>query len=94
MSISVVNGYLCTSCNDVAKAKKGENPHPPPGSDGNDGKGGVSGANGASPFDRPAVTFGGSLSALLTNAVDPAAASQPSAEVSQRTVTNAVDLLV
>ena len=94
MSISVVNGYLCTSCNDVAKAKKGENPHPPPGGDGKAGKDGVSGAHGTSPFDGPAVTFGGSLNALLANAVDPAAAAQPSAEVSQRTVTNTVDLLV
>ena len=93
MSISVVNGYLCTSCNDVAKAKKGENPHPPPGSD-KDGKDGVNNASETSPFDGPAVTFGGSLSALPTNAVDPVAASGPSAEVSPRTVANAVDLLV
>jgi len=94
MSISVVNGYLCTSCDDVAKAKKGENPHPPPGGDGTDGKGGVNGTPAKSPFDGPAVTFGGSLGTLLANAVDPAAASQSSAEVSPRTVTNAVDLLV
>jgi len=92
MSISVVNGYLCTSCNDVAKAKKGENPHPPPGSDA-DGKDGANGASSKSPFDGPAVTFGGSLSASLAKAVDPVAASQPSAEVPQRTIANAVDLL-
>lgn len=26
MSISIVNGYVCASCADVAKAKRGENP--------------------------------------------------------------------
>jgi len=93
MSISVVNGYLCTSCDDVAKAKKGENPHPPPGSE-TDGKDGVSRASEKSPFDGPSVTFGGSLSALPANAVAPVAAARAAAEVSQWTVTNAVDLLV
>ena len=87
MSISVVNGYLCTSCDDVAKAKKGENPHPPPGtSDGKDGKG-------ASPFEGPAVTFGGALE-VFASALDPVAASQQSDEVSRRTVTGNVNLLV
>jgi hypothetical protein len=28
MAISFVNGYVCTSCSDVSKAKQGENPHP------------------------------------------------------------------
>ena len=91
MSISVVNGYLCTSCNDVAKAKKGENPHPPPGtSDSKDGKGGP---DSVSPFDGPAVTFGGALSALSANAIDPIAKPRQSDKVSQRTVAGAVDLL-
>lgn len=26
MSISIVNGYVCASCADVAKARRGENP--------------------------------------------------------------------
>ena len=28
MAISIVNGFVCTSSCDVAKAKKGEDPHP------------------------------------------------------------------
>ena len=54
MAISVVNGYVCTSSCDVAKAKKGEDPHPA-----------THAANGESRDDAtsrgPAVLFGGSL---------------------------------
>jgi hypothetical protein len=55
MAVSVVNGYVCTSSCDVAKAKKGEDPHPA-----------IHAANGE-PQDGavdhgPAVLFGGSLS--------------------------------
>jgi len=92
MSISVVNGYLCTSCNDVAKAKKGENPHPPPGSD--DGQEGKNGPAGASPFDGPAVIFGGALGTLFASAVDPVGSAQGSNEVSPRMTGGTVDLLV
>ena len=50
MAVSVVNGYVCTSSCDVAKARKGEDPHPANGVP----QGGAS--------DRgPAVVFGGSL---------------------------------
>jgi hypothetical protein len=92
MSISVVNGYVCTSCDDVAKAKKGENPHPPPGSD--DGQDGKNGPVGASSFDGPAVTFGGVLGALFANAIDPVGAARAPDEVSQRITGGGVDLLV
>jgi hypothetical protein len=92
MGISVVNGYLCTSCNDVAKAKKGENPHPPPGSD--NGQDGKNSPVGASSFDGPAVTFGGALGTLFANAVDPVGAARASNEVSPRITGSAVDLLV
>jgi hypothetical protein len=55
MAVSVVNGYVCTSSCDVAKAKKGEDPHPA-----------IRAANGEpqdGAVDRgPAVLFGGSLS--------------------------------
>jgi hypothetical protein len=91
MSISVVNGYVCTSCNDVAKAKKGENPHPPPGSDGQDGK---NGAVGASSFDGPAVTFGGALGTLFANAVDPVGPARSADEATRKVTGGAVDLLV
>jgi hypothetical protein len=92
MGISVVNGYLCTSCNDVAKAKKGENPHPPPGSD--DGQDGKRGPVGASPFDGPAVTFGGTLGTLSASAVDPVGTARGSNEVIPRMTGGTVDLLV
>jgi len=92
MSISVVNGYVCTSCSDVAKAKQGENPHPPPGTE--DSKNGEGGADSTSPFDGPAVTFGGTLGAFSAYAIDPARAVRSSSEPSQRTTSHAVDLLV
>ena len=91
MSISVVNGYLCTSCNDVTKAKKGENPHPPPGT--NDSKDGKGSADGVSLQDGPAVTFGGTLSALSANPVDAVAETVRSSETSQRSKASVVDLL-
>ena len=60
MAISVVNGFVCTSSCDVAKAKKGEDPHPnlhlgDSSEDKQDGKSGL---------DGPAVLFGGALSGL------------------------------
>lgn len=27
MSVTVVNGYLCTTCSEAAKARSGQNPH-------------------------------------------------------------------
>ena len=61
MAVSIVNGYFCSSSCDVAKAKKGENPHPStdPGNVTAETKnvrpGGWS--------DQPVVLFGGALSA-------------------------------
>ncbi len=62
VSISIVNGYLCTSACDAAKARTGQDPHP------------RSATNQTpnvrpDPSEPPAVTFGGSLSGL--NAVAP-----------------------
>jgi hypothetical protein len=73
MTISVVNGYICTSCSDVSKAKKGENPHPV------DRPGGVEGARdrepGALRDEGPAVVFGGRLAELSrVDRVEPVAA--------------------
>jgi hypothetical protein len=62
MAISFVNGYLCTSCCDVAKAKRGENPHPKPGVDGKEidpAKAGDPARARASGSE--AVSFGGAL---------------------------------
>jgi hypothetical protein len=56
VSVSVVNGYVCFSGCDEAKARSGKNPHPKPGQS-EFARPGVSGA------DNPAVTFGGRLAA-------------------------------
>jgi hypothetical protein len=52
MSVSIVNGYLCYSACDAAKARAGKDPHPQP--DANEQ--GASVAMGS-----PAVIFGGTL---------------------------------
>lgn len=71
MAISFVNGYLCTSCCDVAKAKRGENPHPKSGEDGN-AAAKLGDASGGDPSRNQAVTFGGALADLMNaNAVAP-----------------------
>ncbi len=55
MSISVVNGYLCMSACEAAKARTGQNPHPQPATDQT--------SSSKPDWSRtPAVTFGGSLS--------------------------------
>jgi hypothetical protein len=60
MAISFVNGFMCTSSCDVAKAQKGEDPHPNLHTlDEADGKQGRDGKAGG--LDGPAVVFGGSL---------------------------------
>jgi len=80
MATSIVNGYTCFSSCDVAKAKKGEDPHPnlhagDPSEDKQDGKIGTSG------LDGPAVLFGGALSGLsgsqAVTGVDPIGQSDP-----------------
>jgi hypothetical protein len=63
VSVSVVNGYLCYSSCDVAKARSGKDPHPKP-----DESGQADGAQGADPS--PAVVFGGALAGR--NAATPA----------------------
>ena len=69
MAVSIVNGYVCTSSCDVAKAKKGEDPHP------------ALHAAGDEPQDAavdrgPAVRFGGALSnTRQADGVKPADAS-------------------
>jgi hypothetical protein len=74
MAVSFVNGYLCTSCCDVAKAKRGENPHPKPGETAAQ----AGEASRTDPSSNRAVTFGGALADLLdanaaraTQTIDP-----------------------
>jgi len=60
VTISLVNGYLCETSCDVAKAKTGQDPHPRITAQAQDASG--TGQPGTSPRD-PAVTFGGRLAA-------------------------------
>jgi len=74
MSVSVVNGFLCYSSCDEAKARAGKDPHPRPQAASEDQA--TDQATGLNA--QPAVTFGGSL-ATTRDGVAPADAGQPSA---------------
>ena len=58
MTISLVNGYLCETSCDVAKAKTGQDPHPRITAQTRDAGG--TGPQGTAALD-PATTFGGRL---------------------------------
>jgi hypothetical protein len=79
--IQVVNGYICYSGCDLAKAKHGENPRQKLGQVGDDP---TKPAQGNDATD-PAVRFGGSLAA---RAVSPAATGGATASV----LSNQIDL--
>jgi len=66
----MVNGFVCWNCNQVAEAKKGENPAHP------DAASGAAGPSGAQKTS-PAVVFGGALASL--NGRTAAGASSPAA---------------
>ena len=89
MAISIVNGYFCASSCDVAKAKKGEDPHPSTGPGNVDDKDRKTfGA------DDPAVLFGGALSTVLSaDTVKPADGTQPADPASARHTGQTVDVL-
>jgi hypothetical protein len=79
MAISVVNGYVCTSSCDVAKAKQGRDPHPA--LDAGKGEAQDGAARG------PAVLFGGSLSSAHgAEAVQPSDASSDPTNTGNRKV--------
>jgi hypothetical protein len=88
MTISIVSGYVCENSCDVAKAKKGEDPHPQ-----THASTGATGASAAAPLDRPAVIFGGSLAALSAGAIAPTGNASTTNQVTTRSA-NALDLLV
>jgi hypothetical protein len=70
--ISVVNGYVCFSCCDEAKAKRGENPHKPLGAIDGPSTKKLGQTDASDPARRDAaVTFGGALaSANAVTATD------------------------
>ncbi len=73
MSVSVVNGYVCFSSCDAAKAKQGQDPNAPPGAAQDPSK---QDASKAKPHDgQPATLFGGALKDLM----DAVAAARDSA---------------
>jgi len=59
--ISVVNGYVCTSSCEAARARQGKDPSAPPGS-----PPGVSGDNRSAFTDQPATVFDGSFKNLAS----------------------------
>ncbi len=85
MSVSIVNGYVCYSGCDAAKARTGQDPHP---------KTDTSQPGATTPtaggVQNPAVTFGGSLADR--NAVTPANNSQQSGAANRNPAPNTVDL--
>ena len=70
VAVSIINGYVCYSGCDAAKARTGQDPHPK--SDTSQQPGATTPTAGG--VQNPAVTFGGSLADR--NAVTPAASSQ------------------
>lgn len=69
MSISVVNGYLCTSSCDAAKARTGQDPHPRSPAD-------QTSKAPSDPTRPPGVVFGGALADRnVVGSVSPAGAA-------------------
>jgi len=96
VSISFVNGYLCTSCADVAKAKRGVDPHPSPIKEAQeaakaDKADKAAGLDKSSRINDPGVVFGGSLTGRA--AVNPASAVGEGAPASAQTTGSIVDFL-
>ena len=73
MAVSVINGYVCYSGCDAAKARTGQDPHPKS----DTGQPGTATTPTAGGVQNPAVVFGGSLAGR--DAVAPAANSQQAA---------------
>jgi hypothetical protein len=98
MTISVVNGFVCTSSCDVAKAKKGQDPHPLTGAEKIAAEKEQADADPAKTGD-PAVVFGGVLATgpaagAAPEAVQPVKDVASAAGVDRRVSGAAVDLLV
>jgi hypothetical protein len=85
VSVSIVNGYVCYSGCDAAKARTGQDPHPTTDSS----QPGAATTPTAGGVQNPAVTFGGSLA--NRNAVAPAGASPQAGATSGNPSPNLVD---
>ena len=98
MSVSFVNGFLCTSSCDVAKAKQGVDPHPKVDELQDAAKTDATAnaqTNGKDTTDPEAVILGGSLSATsAAAAVSPASAAQSPAAAKIQAQGQIVNLLV
>ena len=98
MTISFVNGFLCTSSCDVSKAKHGVDPHPKIDELQNSAKPDATKnglATGKDTADADAVILGGSLSATsAAAAVSPASAAQSPVAASIQAQGQIVNLLV
>ena len=91
--VSFVNGYMCTSSCDEAKAKRGVDPHPNLHEEAQDadktGK-----IEPASETEDPAVVFGGALASLSASGRANATVAQTVNPAALRAPASIVDLLV
>jgi len=99
MAVSVVNGYLCTTSYDVAKAQGGENPRhatdPVQDSAIKNDDAASSKSSSTATSDGPAVTFGGALSDPSgPDAVQPVDQAQPADAANWWNRKHTVDMLV
>ena len=90
--MSVVNGYLCTCSCDVAKAKRGVDPHPK--ADGDPGVTKPKAKDGMVRPDDPAVVFDGSLRAQGTGGPASLGSVQPAAAVDTQIQSQAINILL
>jgi len=91
--ITFVNGFLCASSCDVSKAKQGVDPHQQ--TDGVQAAAKSATKNGVVAADKPAVVFGGSLSATSTTTnTGPSSAVQSAAATNIQSQAQSVNLLV
>jgi hypothetical protein len=77
MAVSIVNGFMCFSSCDVAKAEKGVNPHPKLDASGQVERFDASGQRikSGSATNGPAVVYGGSLASQATSQANESAST-------------------
>jgi hypothetical protein len=87
MAISVVNGFLCFSSCDVAKAMNGNNPHPHADATAKAAE------NNTSQIGGPAVVLGGTLKTPGSNGIAPIGAGQSTNPTAPSNQNSATDIL-